>query len=125
MRALSSTSGRRYNVAGELVESADGVPDGAAWLAPGHGGVLRAHFQRDELGRLTDKLCAKPDSARPQVSRSRFTYNINGQLVQARNAHARVELNYTADGLLARETTRTRGLYQSGSDWSARIAPRQ
>ena len=98
----------RYNAAGELVESADGVPQGAEWLAPGIPGILRTRYQRDALGRLTDKLSAKSNGPWPQISHNRFTYNLNGQLVRSRNAQARVELHYTATGLLAREITRAR-----------------
>lgn len=99
----------RYNAAGELVESADGVPDGVQWLAPARADVVRVRYQRDLLGRMTDKLSSRPDGDRPEIRHSRYTYNLNGQLVQARNRHARVELHYTAAGLLAREITRTRG----------------
>lgn len=98
----------RYNVAGELVESADGVPDGAAWLAPGVQGVLRTRYERDMLGRLTEKFSMKPDGNRPKVARNRFIYNVNGQLVRARNEHAYIELHYTAAGQIAREITRAR-----------------
>ena len=99
----------RYNAAGELLETADGVPGAAPWMAPGQAGVLRTRYQRDMLGRLTDKLSAKSDGERPQIRHSRYLYNINGQLVQARNAHARVELHYSATGQVAREITHTRG----------------
>lgn len=99
----------RYNLAGELLETADGVPEGAPWLAPARSGLQRTHYQRDVLGRMTDKLSIKPGGGRPQVRHNRYTYNVNGQLVRARNAHARVELHYTAAGLLAREITHSRG----------------
>lgn len=100
----------RYNAAGELVESADGVADAQLWMAPAQGSIQRSYFQRDVLGRLTDKICVKPgDTGHPEVRHNRYTYNLNGQLVQARNRYARVELHYTAAGRLAREITRTRG----------------
>lgn len=100
----------RYNAAGELVESADGVVDAQPWMALAQGSIRRSYFQRDLLGRLTDKISVKAgDTSQPEVRHSRYTYNLNGQLVQARNRYARVELHYTATGRLAREITRTRG----------------
>ena len=126
----------RYNAAGELIESADGVPYGAEWMAPRAPGVLRSHYQRDAMGRLLEKVAvraAEPISANanaragagaaagasaaaiststtPAVrsTRARYAYSRTGLLVQARNARARVELAYTPTGRLAHETTHTR-----------------
>ena len=100
----------RYNAAGELIESADGAEAGQPWLAPRQIEIQRTRYQRDALGRLTDKFCTvQRDGARPDVSHSRYRYNLNGQLVQARNRQARLDLHYTAAGQLAREITQTRG----------------
>lgn len=100
----------RYNAAGELVEAADGAADGEAWMAPQSGQVLRSFYQRDLQGRLTDKFSVKPGAlGRPEVRHSRYVYNLNGMMIQARNRHARVEMHYTVTGHLAREITYTRG----------------
>lgn len=126
----------RYNAAGELIESADGVPYGADWMAPRAAGVLRSHYQRDAMGRLLEKLAvraAEPTGANAnaragagaaagasaaaiststtpavRTTRARYAYSRTGLLVQARNAQARVELAYTPTGRLAHETTHTR-----------------
>lgn len=126
----------RYNAAGELIESADGVPYGAEWMAPRAPGVLRSHYQRDAMGRLMEKVAVRPaeptgtnassragagaaaaagasaitTSTAPAVrtTRARYAYSRTGLLVQARNAQARVELAYTPTGRLAHETTHTR-----------------
>lgn len=126
----------RYNAAGELIESADGVPYGAEWMAPRAPGVLRSHYQCDAMGRLMEKFAvraAEPTgtnassrasagaeaaagasaiitSTAPAVrtTRARYAYSRIGLLVQARNAQARVELAYTPTGRLAHETTHTR-----------------
>ncbi len=126
----------RYNAAGELIESTDGVPYGAEWMAPRAPGVLRSHYQRDAMGRLMEKVAvraAEPigtnassragagaaaaagasaitTSTAPAVrtTRARYAYSRTGLLVQARNAQARVELAYTPTGRLAHETTHTR-----------------
>lgn len=100
----------RYNAAGELIESVDGVPHDAALQAAGVPGLLRTRYERDRLGRLLAKVAAKPQPAgRPSISTSRFRYDAAGQLIQARNRHARVDLHYTPAGHLAREVTQTRG----------------
>ncbi|TDR35148.1 RHS repeat-associated protein [Tahibacter aquaticus] len=100
----------RYNAAGELVEMADGVADGQAWLGAGQREIVRVRYQRDAAGRLIDKLSAKQTgSGQPEVRHSRYRYNLNGELVQARNAHARVDMHYTPAGRLAREVCVTRG----------------
>ncbi len=100
----------RYNAAGELVESADGVADAQPWMAPAQDTIQRKHYQRDLLGRLIDKISVKPgDADAPELRHSRYTYNLNGRLVRARNRYARVELHYTASGRLAREIICTRG----------------
>lgn len=99
-----------YDAAGQMTESVDGVPSGASWMAREAAGVLRTHFQRDALGRLLEKFSSKPDDAGvPVVSRTRFRYDAAGQIVEARNRHARVELSYTQTGQLARETTHSHG----------------
>jgi len=126
----------RYNAAGELIESADGVPYGAEWMAPRAPGVLRSHYQRDAMGRLLEKVAvraAQPTDASAssraaagaaagasaaaiststtpavRTTRARYGYSRTGLLVQARNAQARVELAYTPTGRLAHETTHTR-----------------
>ncbi|WP_257385290.1 RHS repeat-associated core domain-containing protein [Tahibacter caeni] len=100
----------RYNLAGELVESADGVPDGQPWMAPGQEGLIRVRFQRDAAGRLTDKISSVPGAAgREDICHNRYTYNIAGRLIGARNRESSVALHYTPTGLLARQITRTRG----------------
>lgn len=100
----------RYNAVGELIESADGVPHDAALQAPGLPGLLRTRYQRDLRGRLLAKVAAKPQpDGRPAVSTSRYRYDAAGQLIQARNRQARVDLHYTPAGHLAREVTQTRG----------------
>lgn len=99
----------RYNAAGELIESADGVPYGAEWMAPRAPGVLRSHYQRDAMGRLLEKVAVRPaEGAGTRSTRARYAYSRTGLLVQARNAQARVELAYTPTGRLAHETTHTR-----------------
>ncbi len=99
----------RYNAAGELIESADGVPYGAEWMAPCAPGVLRSHYQRDAMGRLLEKVAVRPaEGAGTRTTRARYAYSRSGLLVQARNAQARVELAYTPTGRLAHETTHTR-----------------
>ncbi len=122
----------RYNAAGELIESADGVPYSAEWMAPRAPGVLRSHYQRDAMGRLMEKVAvraAEPTGANAnspagsgafsaagnsslaagaRTTRARNAYSRTGLLVQARNAQARVELAYTPTGRLAHETTHTR-----------------
>jgi RHS repeat-associated protein len=125
----------RYNAAGELIESADGVPYGAEWMAPQARGVLRSHYQRDAMGRLLEKVAVRvaestgsntnsPAGARAgagaaataaistkptnRTTRARYAYSRTGLLVQARNAQARIELAYTPTGRLAHETTRAR-----------------
>ena len=100
----------RYNAAGELVEAADGVPYDAPLLAAGIAGVLRTRFERDALGRLLRKIAVKPQPGeKPVVSTSRYRYDAAGQLIQARNNQARVDLHYTPAGHLARELLHTRG----------------
>lgn len=99
----------RYNAAGELIESADGVPYGAEWMAPRAPGVLRSHYQRDAMGRLLEKVAVRPaEGTGTRSTRARYAYSRTGLLVQARNAQARVELAYTPTGRLAHETTHTR-----------------
>ncbi len=99
----------RYNAAGELIESADGVPYGAEWMAPRAPGVLRSHYQRDAMGRLMEKVAVRPaEGAGTRTTRARYAYSRTGLLVQTRNAQARVELAYTPTGRLAHETTHTR-----------------
>ncbi len=99
----------RYNAAGEVIESADGVPHGAEWMAPRAAGVLRSHYQRDAMGRLMEKVAVRPaEGAGTRTTRARYAYSRSGLLVQARNAQARVELAYTPTGRLAHETTHTR-----------------
>ncbi|TDR34785.1 RHS repeat-associated protein [Tahibacter aquaticus] len=98
-----------YNPAGELVESADGVPAGASLMGRNSAAVLRTRYERDLLGRLLTKTSCKPRlGEKPLVARSRFRYDDAGQLIQARNANACVELFYTQGGRVAREISRTR-----------------
>jgi RHS repeat-associated protein len=98
----------RYNAAGELVESLDGVPHGAEWMAS-LPGVLRSVFVRDAMGRLLEKTAARPaENGGSRTTRARYAYSRTGLLLQARNAQARVELAYTPTGRLAHETTHAR-----------------
>jgi RHS repeat-associated protein len=100
----------RYNLAGELVESADGVASGQPLMAPGQAGVIRVRFQRDAVGRLIDKISSLPGAmGRSDVSHNRYTYNVSGRLIGARNRESSVVLHYTPTGRLARQITRTRG----------------
>ncbi|TRX72846.1 RHS repeat-associated core domain-containing protein [Pseudomonas mangiferae] len=101
----------RYDPSGYLLESADGVPLGAALLGEGvTASILRTRYQRDAMGRMLDKYSLKPDiTGRPQVAHSRYAYDAAGQLVRARNRQARVELYYNQGGRLSREVLRGRG----------------
>jgi len=94
----------RYDPAGHLLEMADGLPQGAAWMAPSPS-AIRTHYQRDALGRLRERLAHKPGQ-HPQ--RARYDYDAAGQLTLARNSDARVQLLYTATGQIAREILSTR-----------------
>jgi len=94
----------RYDPAGHLVEMADGLAQGAAWMAASPT-AIRTHYRRDPLGRLRERLAHKPGQ-RPQ--RTRYDYDAAGQLILARNADARVQLLYTPDGHIARELVSTR-----------------
>ena len=99
-----------YNAAGELMECVDGVPHDAPLQAPGLPGLLRTRYQRDQLGRLLAKVAVKPlPDGRPAVNTSRYRYDAAGQLIQARNRQARIDLHYTPGGHLAREVMQTRG----------------
>lgn len=72
-----------YNRAGELVHLVDGVPQGAALLAPGVPGLLRTRFQRDERGRLTDKLSAKQGAdGAMKVCHARHRYDLAGKMIR-------------------------------------------
>ena len=95
----------RYDAAGHLLESADGVPVGAPLLGPGCNSVLRSHYQRDALGRLIEKHAIKPGAP---LQRTRYEYDAAGQLILARNAFARVQLTYTPNGQIACEQTLSR-----------------
>lgn len=101
----------RYDPAGALIESADGVPVGAALLGRDvNTPLLRTRYQRDALGRLLDKFSYKTGTGgQPELAHSRYQYDAAGQLVCARNNQARVELFYNQAGQLARETLYSRG----------------
>ncbi|MDH5857375.1 RHS repeat-associated core domain-containing protein [Lampropedia aestuarii] len=101
----------RYNSAGHLLEMADGMPQGSAWMAPSPK-AIRTHFQRDAMGRLLERLVhqpgLQPTPGTPKRQRTRFQYDAAGQLTLARNSQARVQLHYTANGQISSEVLQTR-----------------
>ncbi|SUA61232.1 Uncharacterized conserved protein [Oligella urethralis] len=71
---------------------------------------IRTRFQRDILGRLLGKYSIKQQPGqRPLIQRDRYQYDAAGQLITARNAHARVVLHHDRMGNLVEEQ-----LYQRG-----------
>ncbi|NLU13954.1 MAG: RHS repeat protein [Gammaproteobacteria bacterium] len=102
----------RYDAAGYLVEALDGVgsEERSANTPETHTQPIRTRFQRDVLGRLLGKYSIKSQPGqRPLIQRDRYQYDAAGQLITARNAHARVVLHHDAMGNLLEEQ-----LYQRG-----------
>lgn len=72
---------------------------------------IRTHYQRDEVGRLLEKLVMKAGTGRWQ--RTRYRYDAVGRLTAGINHGGRVELDYDAAGQLLQEKSLTRGVEQT------------
>ncbi|WP_345830371.1 RHS repeat-associated core domain-containing protein [Erwinia sp. HDF1-3R] len=72
---------------------------------------IHTHYQRDDAGRLLEKLVMKGGTQRWR--RTRFRYDELGRLIAGINHGGRVELNYDAAGQLLEEKTLTRGREQT------------
>jgi len=93
----------RYNAAGHLIESTEG---------PNTPYPIRTRYRRDRMCRLLAKISVKqPNGAHGQryciSARNRYAYDDAGQLIQARNAAAKIDLLYDAAGQLFMEVTQT------------------
>ncbi len=90
----------------------DGVPQGAEYLTLNHQEVIRTRYQRDVLGRLLGKYSTKTrtgSASKPIIEHERFQYDALDQLITARNAHARVVMQYDVMGQLIDEQVYHRG----------------
>ncbi|EOD3498798.1 RHS repeat-associated core domain-containing protein [Cronobacter malonaticus] len=74
----------------------------------GDGTVIRTHYQRDEAGRLLEKLVAR--SGEDQWQRTRYRYDSLGRLIAGINHGGRVELEWDAAGQLTLERNLIRGV---------------
>lgn len=98
----------RYDRTGNLLESTDGATPGTPLMGGGRN-VIRTRYFRDVMGRLLERISFKPTtSGISKRNRNRYAYDAAGQLVQARNHHARIDFYYTSSGQLLREVSRTR-----------------
>ncbi len=92
--------------AGDMLVSRHEQGDGSDRTAEIH-----THYQRDDAGRLLEKLVTKGRTQRWQ--RTRFRYDALGRLTAGINHGGRVELNYDAAGQLLEEKSLTRGREQT------------
>ncbi|WP_147376740.1 DUF6861 domain-containing protein [Noviherbaspirillum saxi] len=101
----------RYDASGLPVAREElGTLPNLAPLATAQSAAIETTYRRDGGGRLIEKIVSHlTGAAQAEQLRSVYAYDKLGRLVQARNQHAHVQLQYDAIGQLVAETTTAEG----------------
>ncbi|WP_147376736.1 DUF6861 domain-containing protein [Noviherbaspirillum saxi] len=101
----------RYDASGWPVAREElGTLPNLAPLATAQSAAIETTYRRDGGGRLLEKIVSHlTGAAQAEQLRSVYAYDKLGRLVQARNQHAHVQLQYDAIGQLVAETTTAEG----------------